>query len=264
MPEAEPFYNQFAPDEWERLARHRTEMAVTLRAMEDFLPSPACRVLDIGGGPGRYSIELSVRGYQVTLFDLAQKNLELAREKAAEAGVALEGAIQGDARDLSSLGDQVFDAVLLMGPLYHLLQETDRKRAVTQALEHLNHGGVLVASFITRFAPFRQAAVEEPYWIVENESYARSMLETGVHDRAEKFAFAYFAHPVEIVPFMENCGLSTLCLVGVEGLVAGHEETVNGLEGEAWQAWVDFNYRLGQEPSLHGASDHLIYIGQVE
>lgn len=262
MPEAEPFYNQFAPDEWERLGRHRTELAVTLRAMKDHLPPPPCRVLDIGGGPGRYSLELSARGYQVTLFDLAHQNLDLALEKAAEAGVRLEGTIKGDARDLASLGNRSFEVVLLMGPLYHLLKESDRAKAVQEAVEHLEPGGVLLASFITRFAPFRQAAVEEPDWILEYEDYAAQMLQTGIHDRAEKFAFAYFAHPQEIEPFMERFGLETLRVLGVEGLIAGHEETVNNLEGELWQAWVELNYRLGQEPSLFGASDHMVYLGR--
>jgi hypothetical protein len=50
--------------------------------------------------------------------------------------------------------------------------------------------------------------------------------------------------------------------VGCEGVVAGHEEQVNALEGEAWRAWVAWNYRLGQDPSLHGAADHLLYVGE--
>lgn len=262
MPEAESFYNEYAPDEWERLKRHRTEMAVTLRAMQTYLPPAPCRVLDVGGGPGRYSIELSSRGYQVTLFDLAQKNLDLALNKATEAGVVLADAVHGDARDLSPLGDQRFEAVLLMGPLYHLLEESDRKLAVQQALEYLKPKGILIAAFISRFAPFRQAAVEEPEWIHDHQAYAAQMLENGIHDRAEKFAFAFFAHPNEITPFMESCGLTTLNLIGVEGLVAGHELAVNELEGPAWDAWVELNYRVGQEPSLHGASDHLLYIGR--
>jgi 2-polyprenyl-3-methyl-5-hydroxy-6-metoxy-1,4-benzoquinol methylase len=262
MPEAEPYYNENAAYEWERLQRHRTEMAVTLRAMDEYLPAAPCPILDIGGGPGRYSIALSARGYQVTLFDLAQKNLDLALEKAAEAGVELERVVHGDAGDLSTLGDQQYAAVLLMGPLYHLLEESDRKQAVRQAMEHMEPGGVLMAAFITRFAPFRHAAVEEPYWIHENQAYAAEMLENGIHDRAENFAFAYFAHPEEIVPFMEGCGLTTSNLIGVEGLVAGLDEAVNKLEGPEWDAWVDLNYQVGQESSMHGASDHLLYIGQ--
>jgi hypothetical protein len=56
--EAEPFYDEYAPKEWERLERHRTEFAVSLRAINEFLPQPPCSILDAGGGPGRYAIEV--------------------------------------------------------------------------------------------------------------------------------------------------------------------------------------------------------------
>ncbi|MCK4356056.1 class I SAM-dependent methyltransferase, partial [Candidatus Bipolaricaulota bacterium] len=83
--EAESFYDQFAPKEWGRLEKHRTEFAVTSRAFEEFLSSPPCSILDIGGGPGRYSIELARQGYAVTLLEISGESLRLAQEKAGEA-----------------------------------------------------------------------------------------------------------------------------------------------------------------------------------
>jgi 2-polyprenyl-3-methyl-5-hydroxy-6-metoxy-1,4-benzoquinol methylase len=80
------YYDQQAQREWERMERHRTEFAVTLRILKKHLPpctpgiSPL-RVLDCGGGPGRYAIELARQGYQVTLFDLSEGNLRLAKTK---------------------------------------------------------------------------------------------------------------------------------------------------------------------------------------
>lgn len=74
------------------------------------------------------------------------------------------------------------------------------------------------------------------------------------------FTDAYFAHPAEIRPLMEETGFVTLDLIGCEGIIAANEEQINQLAGEAWQAWVDLNYRLGKEASLYGASDHLLYV----
>jgi len=102
--EAEPFYDEFAPKEWERLERHRTEFAVSLRAISEFLPRPPYSVLDVGGGPGRYSIELARQGYSVTLLDISGENLRLARQKANEAQVSLADVIHANAVDLSKLG----------------------------------------------------------------------------------------------------------------------------------------------------------------
>jgi ubiquinone/menaquinone biosynthesis C-methylase UbiE len=259
---AEPFYDDYAPKEWERLEEHRTEFAVSLRAMEEFLPQPPCSVLDIGGGPGRYSIELAGRGFTVTLLDISGESLRLARRRAAEAEVSLADTIHANALDLQVLGDDSFGAVLLMGPLYHLLAHSERAQAVGEAMRVLKPDGRLFASFITRFAPFRLASASDPAWLLPHPAYARQLIDTGIHDRPTAFAQAYYIHPDEVLPLMEGCGLHTLRLVGCEGVVAEHESKVNQLDGEAWETWVDLNYELGQEPTLYGASDHLLYVGE--
>jgi ubiquinone/menaquinone biosynthesis C-methylase UbiE len=84
-------YDSMSEREWARLDRHRTEFYVTLRTLCEHLPPPPARVLDCGGGPGRYAVELARWGYDVTLFDLSSGNLTLAQKKAAEAGVTLAG-----------------------------------------------------------------------------------------------------------------------------------------------------------------------------
>lgn len=261
--DVEAFYDQSAEKEWERLENRRTEFAVTMRALKAFLPSPPCAVLDNGGGPGRYAIELARQGYSVTLLEISGESLKLAKEKARETHASLAGFVHASAVDLRELGSARFDAILLLGPLYHLLSHTERIQAIQEAMRVLKPHGRLFAAFITRFAPFRYTANGDPTWLAKNRSYARQLLETGVHDQPPTtFTNAYYAHPREIVPLMEKRGLRTLCLVGCEGIVAGHDGKVNELTGEGWEAWVDLNYELGQDPTLYGASDHLLYVGE--
>lgn len=257
------FYDDYGEREWQRLERHRTEFAVTMRALTAELPPPPASVLDIGGGPGRYSIALAAQGYQVTLVDLSAVQLAQARLHAERAGVRLAAMIQADALELPPAVAGPYDAVLLFGPLYHLLARAERERAVAAALQRLRPGGLLAASFVSRFAPFRDAAYKDPLWIIREPAYAEQVLQTGVHDRGAQFAQAYFAHPTEIAPLMEAAGLTTLALVGVEGIVAGHEGSVNALTGEVWEAWVALNERLGRDPACLGAADHLLYLGRA-
>jgi SAM-dependent methyltransferase len=259
----EGFYDMNVLEEWERLDRHRTEFALTLRALGEFLPPAPVQILDVGGGPGRYSIELARRGYNVTLVDLSQNNLEFAKEKAQESGVEILDHVHGDVLALEKLPLGAYDAALLFGPLYHLLDESDRRKAVQQVLNVLKPNGRLFAAFITRFAPIRDAAKNYPDLAYQNPDYAWQLLETGVHDSGQGFTDAYFAHLHEIIPFMESLELRTLHLIGVEGIVAGVEEKVNELTGEDWGYWVEFNYHIGQDPAAHGCSDHLLYIGEV-
>ncbi len=270
MNPVEAHYDRHAEREWERLDRHRTEFAVTCRVLAEFMPPPPGRVLDIGGGPGRYTIHLARLGYRPTLIDLSQRSLDLAVEKATAAGIYLPTPVRGDAVLLPDRSpgfpddySALFDAVLLMGPLYHLLDEPARAAAVDEAFRVLRPGGILFAAFLTRFAPLRDVAIHSPAWIRDNPERFRELVDNGRNPAFDGSTFpdSYFAHPDEIEPFMRGRGFHTLALQGCEGLVAGHEDGVNTLDGELWEQWVDINTRAGREPSLLGASDHLLYVG---
>lgn len=264
MTGVEGYYDQNAQYEWDRLERHRTEFAVTMRALGDYLPCPPARILDVGGGPGRYAIALTERGYGVALVDLSRDCLEFARAKAKEAGVTLDGYVHSDARDLSSFAEHGYDAVLLMGPLYHLLSETDRRSALNEAARVLKAGGVIFAAFITRYAPIRFWARHKPAHIVEDRQRYEEFLATGVLEASDDgggFTDAHFAHPPEVRPFMEEAGFETVDLVACEGLVALIEDKVNDLTGGLWETWVEQNYRFGKDPTILGAAEHLLYVG---
>lgn len=136
----------------------RPEFEVTKRYMEEYIPgdTPA-EDSGYGGGPGRYSIFLAQKGHDVTLFDLSGKNIRQAIEKAQEADVLLDSCIHGDALRLSEYlyKAEQYDVVLLMGPLYHLMREQDREKALQEALRVLKPGGLLFASFISTYAPIQ-------------------------------------------------------------------------------------------------------------
>ena len=265
MSNVENYYDQNAQDEWERLGvRHHAEYENTFRALTEFLPPAPAKLIDIGGGPGRYSIALAERGYPVTLVDLSAGNLALAKQKAAEAKVELTAFVHANALDLTAFPEASFDAALLMGPLYHLHKLEERQTALQQALRLLKPGGLIFAAFITRFAAFRDAAVSGFTYVTDDPAYGEKLLATGIHDNGEGFTDAYFAHPDEVIPLGESAGFTTLRLMGCEGILAGHEEYVNSLTGADHQVWLDFNNRFAQEPSLLGASDHLLYIGRKD
>lgn len=265
MNPVEQLYDNDPQREWAREARHRTEFAITRRVLADYLPAAPATIADLGGGPGRYAIPLAQQGYAVTLVDLSQGNLALAQEKAAEAGVELAAVVHANVLALPSLPEGKYDAVLLMGPLYHLLELAERETAVAIAHKRLQPGGLIFAAFITRYAAFRDmVSGGYPDWISQYPERAQQLLETGRNPAGPGSGFpnSYFAHPDEIKPLMETAGFQTLALVGCEGIVAGHEDHINQLEGELWQKWVDLNYQFAHEPSLYGASDHLLYVGR--
>ena len=258
----EQYYDESPQREWDRLDRDKIEFAVTLRIFDDFLaPAPAA-ILDIGGGPGRYSIALAERGYAVTLADLSRGNVDFAVERAAKAGVTLAGAEHADARDLSRFDDASFDTVLLMGPLYHLLDEDDRLAAVREAVRVLRPGGCLFATFITRYAPLRWWGKHNPAFVLEHRTAFAAMLDEGRGPNLAGFTDAYLERPEIVIPFMQSAGLRTLALIGCEGVMSMIRDRINELSGVAWEYWIEVNYRLGKDPATHGTAEHLMHVGR--
>ena len=119
------YYDADVENEWKRIDG-RPEFLITCRFLDRYI-RPGDRVLDIGGGPGRYSLRFAKKGCDVTLLDLSPVNVRFATEKAAEQGLALH-AVEGDARTADEMVTGPFDHVLLMGPLYHLQAEDDREK----------------------------------------------------------------------------------------------------------------------------------------
>ena len=264
MSKVRNFYDKNVQGEWERLGvRHRTEFAVTLRALKEFLPSTPAKVIDIGGGPGRYALTLAKLGYEVTLVDLSEGNLAFARQKTHETGTHLDDVLQANALDLSVFPVESFDAALMMGPLYHLLKHEERISALQEAWRILKPGGLIFAAFISRFGAFRDAASKGASWVLDNPATTEKILTTGIDiSEGEGFTDAYFAHPDEVIQLGEAAGFETILRMGCEGVVAGHESFINSLEGDRFEYWVDLNYRLSKDPAAIGASDHILYIAR--
>ena len=258
------YYDSGVEKEWERLSKpyRHLELVSTLRLMKEHFP-PSGRALDLGGGPGRYAIELARWGHRVTLFDLSAGNLALARRKGAEAGVALAGCEQGNATDLSRFGDGRFDAVLLMGPLYHLVLETDRVKALSEAHGRLEPGGLIFSALISRLGIMGHLLKHVPHWI-ENQKEVRSVMDAG-HDPEHSPGGGFRGYYVvvdEIAPLHEHVGFETVVLAGVEPAISADDESYNKLEGTQRKLWLDLLYELSSAPSLVAGSRHLLYIGR--
>lgn len=124
----------------------RTEEILT----EKLPPAPAV-IYDIGGGYGEYAYWLASLGYQVSLFDLAEKNIEMAKEMSEESKLRLETVEVADARDIA-MPDASADAILLFGPMYHIADDSDRQLALKECYRLLKPNGLLFTAAITRYA----------------------------------------------------------------------------------------------------------------
>ena len=257
------YYNRDPLREHSRLERHQLEYELTWRYLDQYLPAHGS-ILEIGAGTGRYTLKLAKRGYTVTAVDMSAALLEECKRSIA--GHGLDGQVQfvlADARDLSKVTGQDFDAVLLMGPLYHLVMEEDRKTALKEAFDRLRAGGVIFSSFISRFGIMGDLMKDVSEWI-EDQEEVRSILEHGKdpdHYPEEGFR-GYFAQVFEIPPLHEAVGFETITLAGVEPAISADDESYNKLEGKQRRLWLDLLFEISTEASILGASRHLLYIGR--
>jgi SAM-dependent methyltransferase len=244
----------------------RLELLRTRELLQRFLPAPPATVLDVGGAAGAYALPLAAEGYEVHLVDPIALHVEQAlAASAAQREAPLASAVVGDARELP-FADASADIVLMLGPLYHLTEATDRTRALREARRALRPGGVLAAAAIMRFAStldgIAQGFMLEPGFeeIVERD------LADGQHRNPDGhpgwFTTAYFHRPDELEREVAAAGFEVRALVAVEGAVGAAAAKY------APDAWIDDPARrevllrairrVEAEPSLLGASPHVM------
>jgi ubiquinone/menaquinone biosynthesis C-methylase UbiE len=268
MDRVRAYYAAFGDREWSRLgnpADGAIELELTQRALVRHLGGTE-RVLDVGGGPGRHAIWLAQRGHHVVLTDLSPEMLAIGRGHAASAGVALEDVTEADARDLSHWTDASFDAVLELGPFYHLQSLADRDLAAVEAARVLRPGGLLFAAFMPRLLFLRRtiAVPDEQHRLLER-SWIEHLLRSGAFDNdvVGRFDHGYGARPEEIAPFLAKHGFDQLELIAAEGLTTGLQEVMSGLTDPALKSAVlDVIELTASEPSILGLASHLLYVGR--
>ena len=258
-------YNQSLEKEHSRLDRHQLEYDLTCQFLKRYLPQKGS-LLEIGAATGRYTLALARQGYQVTAVDLSKVLLDQCKTNIEKEGLGGQVRfIVSDARKLADVAKKDFDAVLLMGPLYHLVDEEDRKQALQETFDRLKVGGILFSAFISRFGIMGDLLKKVPDWI-ENEEEVRSIMEKGKDpENYPRGGFrGYFARVSEIAPLHEAIGFETLTVAGVEPAISAEDEIYNKLGGKQRRLWLDLLYELSTEETIIGASRHLLYIGRKE
>ena len=238
------------------------ELVRTQEVLRRHLPPAPADVLDVGGGPGRHADWLADDGFAVHLVDPVALHVEQATALAAGRFTAAVG----DARSLEA-DDASFDAVLLLGPLYHLPDRDDRLAAWREAARVVKPGGIVAAAAISRFASvldgLRRGFLDDPAF----EAVVQDDLLSGAHQNPERrpgwFTTAYFHHPTELPVEIVEAGLAPVEVVAVEGPGWLLPDLDARLADPARRDVLLRAVRAVEaEPSLIGTSAHLLAVAR--
>jgi ubiquinone/menaquinone biosynthesis C-methylase UbiE len=235
----------------------------TQEILRRHLPAPPALVLDVGGGTGVHTSWLLDDGYEVHLIDLTPRHVERARE--AFGGPHFRADV-GDARQLD-LPDACVNAVLLLGPLYHLVERADRLAALGEARRVVRRGGLVAVAAISRFASLFDGLARGFLFDPAFREIVRRDLADGRHtnpdDRAHWFTTAFFHHPDELREEVAAADLRLVELVGVEGLAGWLASLDARWPVESDRAViVDAARLIESQPSLAGLSAHLLAVAR--
>lgn len=249
----EDYYNHF--DEDGRLdTRHgQVEFITAVKYIEEVLNDDKNKkILDIGAGTGKYSCYFDQKGYKVTALELVPHNIEVFKSKNSNVEIH-----QGNALDLSIFDDESFDVTLLFGPMYHLLNNEDKVRALSEAKRVTkNNGTIFVSYYMNDFSIITYGFIKGNI----REAISEGRVDDNFHVVSKKDDLYSMVRIEDIELFNDSLGLSREKIVAQDGASDYIRTAINKLSEEDFNIYVKYHLSICERKDLLGASSHLLDI----
>lgn len=255
----EPNLNQFYEnyDENGRLLTRvgNVEFVTTMHFLDKYL-TPGARILEVGAATGRYSHTLARKGYRVDAVELVQHNIDVFHSLTQPGeDVTIR---QGNALDLSFFADNTFDLTLVLGPMYHLFAESERRQALREAVRVTKKGGVIFAAYCMLDASilcYGFARNELNSLIRDNRIDLTDF--TQLHSRLDYFCLD---RKESIDALREGLGVTQLHFVAAEGYAKHMDAALEEMDEESYRLFLRYHLATCERADMVGISHHTIDI----
>ncbi|MBD5476323.1 MAG: class I SAM-dependent methyltransferase [Lachnospiraceae bacterium] len=211
-------------------------------------------VLDACAGCGVYAFPLADLGCNVIAGDLIDTNVAHIRME-NEKNHKLKDIYQGSVLDLSRFHDNSFDVVLNLGSYYHLCDETDREKSLSETLRVLKNGGIYIISYVNRCANY-MAHIEE---LKDNFSFLADYMQKGHIENSTLF---YATTPEMIEEELNKYNLKLLHHVATDGPIFVYRDIVEHMSKKDFESFMDIHLSLCDKKSNLGYSEHGLIVAQ--
>lgn len=251
------FYSNY--DEDSRLVpKHGSvEFLTTMHYIEKYI-KPGDRVLEIGAGTGIYSHALAHKGYIVDAVELVEHNIEIFKQNSKpNESITITN---GNAMDLSGFLDNQYDITLLLGPLYHLYNEQDKRRALSEAIRVTKKGGVIFAAYVISDG----CLLDEGFHRGNINIF--EYIEKGLIDPS---IFATHSEPKDLFELVRKEDIDRLMsvfpvtrlhYVASDGLALFMRETVDTMKNDIFELYLKYHFATCEREDLVGVTSHVVDI----
>lgn len=251
-------------DEDSRISTNKArklEFIISVKILDEFI-SPQDKILDVASGTGIYSLYYAERGNEVFAADITPKLIEILNSKISSSIMKLNiQTIVNNAVNLRMFNSEHFNTVLCMGPMYHLIEKSDRERCVSECIRVLKKGGVLAIAYINKYylIPHLLSGNNKVF----NKNLVTKVIDDGIIRDGEEDCFwtdAFFTSPTEIEEFLSQFNIDIIDHVAVDGLSPFLRDSIDDMSDEEYEIWINYQLKTCREKSIRGISNHGLVI----
>lgn len=251
------YYNEACDEDTRLNPKHRQlEFLTTDRYIKKYLKAN-CRILEVGAGTGKYSLYYAEQGYKVNSIEYVQHNLDILKSKISDKMDIV--AEQGDAIDLSRFEDNIFDIVLVLGPLYHLYTTEEVNKCISESKRVCKNNGIMMFAYLPNDS------------IMISWALLKGHLKSGYDNKEFDENFKMISEPSEIMrtfyideieSIMDYNEIEKINNISTSGVAPHFRDIIDNLSDEEFEIWKKYHYNSCERKEVQGYSTHMLYIGK--
>ena len=251
------YYNKFNEDK--RLTRRHgiVEYKTAMKYIHIYLKkinNP--KICDIGAGTGKYAIALANEGYDVTAIELVKHNLMTLKKNSDKVR-----AITGNATNLKMLNDNTFDMVLLFGPMYHLISDNDKIKALNEAKRITKKGGyILISYYMNEYTLIKHGFIDKNI----KDSLKNKLIDESFHITPKEDDLYSMVRLEDINKYKKVTNLKRVKILAQDGPTDYIRRSINELDEEEFNLYLKYHLSICERKELLGASSHILDILKKE